>query len=425
VPRINHLPARLTADASRVVIRPFQIAPDNMNRHLVRKRRIVDAVLAMDMRTVQAELALVNMDFETRHWQTRKVFLERYRHVVEELGQSSLRLRDAQKGLIGAYFCHEYSYAAAALMNPSVVPHPDQSGLSPGSVRFVLSLRAVGEGHISSVAFREGILAANGHMELMPPPPFAVAADSMGAPPEHGPVVARRSDQVSLSGTVIFPFTHQQRNGIEDMRLLRFEEDDGSHTYYGTYTAYSGAAIASELMRTEDFRTFHLQSMSGAAAKTKGLAPFPRKLNGRYAVIGRQDNENMFFMTSDDLLHWEGGEKLMAPVYPWELVQIGNCGAPIELDEGWLLLTHGVGAMRQYSIGAALLDKKDPRKVLARTPRPLLSPSDENREGYVPNVVYTCGGLVNNGRLFLPYGVADSSVAFCTLEISELLGEMV
>lgn len=425
MPRINHLPTRLTADAARVVIRPFQIAPDNLNRHLSRERRIVDAVLAMDMRTVQAELALVNMDFESRHWQTRKVFLERYRHVMEEVGQSGLRLRDAQKELIGAYFCHEYSYAAAALMNPSVVAHPDQSGLTAGSVRFVLSLRAVGEGHISSIAFREGILGADGHMELMPPPPFAVAADSIGAPPEQGPVYARRSDGVSLSGTLIFPFTRQQRNGIEDLRLLRFIGDDGRPTYLGTYTAYSGAAIASELLRTDDFRAFRLEQMTGAAARTKGLAPFPRKLDGGYAMIGRQDNENMFFLRSEDLLHWESGEKLMGPLYPWELVQIGNCGAPIELDEGWLLLTHGVGAMRQYSIGAALLDKKDPRKVLARMPRPLLSPSDENREGYVPNVVYTCGGLVNAGQLFLPYGVADSSVAFCTLEIGELLAEMV
>ncbi|MGE3867825.1 MAG: glycoside hydrolase family 130 protein, partial [Hyphomonadaceae bacterium] len=334
-------------------------------------------------------------------------------------------LREPQKELIGAYFCHEYSYAAAALMNPSIVPHFDQSGLQPGSQRFILSLRAVGEGHISSIAFREGIVAADGGLTLMPQPPFAVAVD--GVDPDRtasGEVIAHRRDAVSLSGAVIFPFTPAQRNGLEDLRLVRFAEADGSIVYYGTYTAYSGAAIASELLITQDFRTFTLRPMAGAATASKGMALFPRRIDGGYAMIGRQDNESLYLMRSNDLVRWDGGDLLMTPVHPWELVQIGNCGSPIEIDEGWLLLTHGVGAMRQYSIGAALLDKHDPRRVLARTAKPLLSPIDENREGYVPNVVYTCGALLNGRTLFMPYGVADSTVAFCTIDVDELLAEM-
>jgi predicted GH43/DUF377 family glycosyl hydrolase len=426
--KLYPLPIRLGADPARVVIRPFHVALDAHGALTGqgRRRRIVEAVLAMDLRTVQAELALVKRDFEIRHWQSRRVFLDRFAIVAAELGLPQT-LRDAQKELIGAYFCHEYSYAAAALMNPSVVPHVDQSGISPGNLRFILSLRAVGEGHISSVAFREGILSADGSMSLMVEPPFAVAADGVIPPLENesGPITARRDDAVSLSGTVLFPFTRAQRNGIEDLRLVRFQPEDGPARYYGTYTAYSGHDIASELLHTDDFRAFTLEPMAGAAARNKGMALFPRMIDGAYAMIGRQDGESIFFLQSDDLLRWETGELILAPQEPWELVQIGNCGSPIEIEEGWLLLTHGVGAMRQYAIGAALLDKKDPRKVLARLKEPLLSPVHENRAGYVPNVVYTCGALVNGRLLFLPYGVADSSVAFCNVELDALLKDMV
>jgi predicted GH43/DUF377 family glycosyl hydrolase len=261
-------------------------------------------------------------------------------------------------------------------------------------------------------------------MRLLPEPPFAVAVD--GANPVaglSGDVTVQRREQVSLSGSVLFPFTAAQRNGLEDLRLVRFE--DGAETcYYGTYTAYSGASIASELLVTRDFKTFTLRPISGAASGGKGMALFPRRIGGRYAMIGRQDHENLYFMESDDLVHWEGGDRLMAPKHSWELVQIGNCGAPIELEEGWLLLTHGVGAMRQNAIGAALLDKDNPRRVIGRLARPLLSPMDEIRAGYVPNVVYTCGALANGRQLFLPYGVADSSVAFCIVDLDELVAEM-
>ena len=423
---IEILPERLQAEPDRVVIRPFQIAPEPRNLHATetsRVQRIVKAVLAMDMRTCQAELALVTKDFEQRHWQTRKVFMERYDQVRAELRLNEDGMREERKELIGAYFCHEYSYASAALMNPSIVPHPDQTGMGEGSVRVVMSLRSVGEGHISSIAFREGILDDKGGFELMPRPPFSVAARATEHASEANGMTttAERFDETSLSGTVIFPFTQQQRNGLEDLRLVQML-DDGK--YYGTYTAYSGFNIASELMITSDFKTFQLKPMSGTAARNKGMALFPRKIDGHYAIIGRQDGENLFYLRSKDLLHWEEGKSLLAPVYPWELVQIGNCGSPIEIDEGWLMLTHGVGAMRKYSIGAVLLDKKDPSKVLARTAHPIVSPSDEDREGYVPNVVYTCGALAHGRRLFMPYGVADSSVAFGFIDLDHLLSAM-
>lgn len=423
------LPIRLQAEPGRVVIRPFQIIPPAQPGEPPvhgRARRIVDAVMAMDMRTCQSELALVLADFGQRHWQTRRVFLERFEQVRGELGLEGLR--EEKKELIGAYFCHEYSYTSAALMNPSIVPHPDQSGLTSGALRVVLSLRAVGEGHISSIAFREGILKDDGSFDLLPQPPFSVAARSIAMPSAENDMSteAVRFEEASLSGTVIFPFTDQQRNGLEDLRLVRLDEsDDGGGLYCGTYTAYSGYNIQSELLLTRDFRTFRLQPMTGPAARNKGMALFPKKVNGQYAMIGRQDGENLFYLTSDDLTTWGEGEFLMGPMYPWELVQMGNCGSPIELDEGWLLLTHGVGAMRKYSIGAVLLDKEDPRRILKRTAQPIVSPSDDDREGYVPNVVYTCGALAHGGRLFLPYAVADSSVTFCWVDLDELLAEMV
>ncbi len=418
---------RLQAEPDRVVIRPFEIAPEPRSLHATqtcRVQRIVSAVLAMDMRTCQSELALVAKDFEQRHWQTRKVFLDRFEQVRSALNLN-VDIREDRKELIGAYFCHEYSYTSAALMNPSIVPHPDQSGLTQGAVRVVLSLRAVGEGHISSIAFREGILDHKGGFELLPRPPFSVAARATIQPTEANGMVttAERFVEATLSGTVIFPFTAQQRNGLEDLRLVMMTDDEGP-IYYGTYTAYSGFNIASELLVTRDYRTFQLKPMTGSAARNKGMALFPRKINGAYAMIGRQDGENLFYLRSDDILNWNEGQLLLAPLYPWELVQIGNCGSPIEIDEGWLLLTHGVGAMRKYSIGAVLLDKDDPSKVLGRTVHPIVSPSDDDREGYVPNVVYTCGAMAHGRRLFMPFGVADSSVAFCFIDLDQLLAAM-
>jgi predicted GH43/DUF377 family glycosyl hydrolase len=307
------------------------------------------------------------------------------------------------------------------------VPHFDQTGIQPGSQRILMSMRAVGEGHISSVAFREGIINDQNQLRLAPEPPFATATDVHGWGDDqmpNGPVTVHRHRDSTLSGTVIFPITQAQSKGLEDMRIVQFTHDDGALEWIGTYTAYDGSGIQSELMRTRDFRAFDLVPMTGSAARNKGMALFPRKVGGQYMMIGRQDGENLFLLKSDSLTHWDDGEKILTPVYPWELVQIGNCGPPIEVDEGWLLLTHGVGAMRKYSIGAALLDKNDPSKVLGRTRQPILAAKDQDREGYVPNVVYSCGAIRHGDSLFLPYGIADSSIGFAFVKISELLAAM-
>jgi predicted GH43/DUF377 family glycosyl hydrolase len=419
----NH-PLRLRADPSRVVVRPFHIAISGTSN---RVERLTREVLALSSEEARAELELVLKDFEARHWQTRRVFMTRYDDIESLLGLDGAQISDEKRQLIGAYFCHEYSYAAAALMNPSAVPHFDQSGMPEGSLRILMSMRSVGEGHISSVAFREGIITDQNELVLAPEPPFATAADAPGLGDEEipeGEITVHRHRDSTISGTVIFPITAAQSKGLEDLRIVRFVHDDGTAEWLGTYTAYNGDKIQSEMMRTRDFRAFDLVPMTGSAARNKGMALFPRKVNGKYMMIGRQDGENLFLLQSNTLTDWDEGEKLLQPVYPWELVQIGNCGPPIETDEGWLLLTHGVGAMRKYSIGAALLDKDNPARVIGRTRSPILAAADQDREGYVPNVVYTCGAMKHGDKLFMPYGIADSSVGFAFVSISELLDKM-
>ena len=418
---------RLHADPSRVVVRPFHIAWGGHGGPPSRTERLVSEVLEMSPGEARNQLEVVLKDFEARHWQTRRVFMTRYEQIEEMLGLNSADIGDEKRQLIGAYFCHEYSYAAAALMNPSAVSHFDQSGMPAGSQRILMAMRAVGEGHISSVAFREGIITENSELKLAPEPPFATAADATDSGEDEmpvGPVTVHRHRDSTLSGTVIFPITQAQSKGLEDLRLVRFEHDDESVEWIGTYTAYNGSVIQSELMRTRDFRAFDLVPMTGSASRNKGMALFPRKVGGQYMMIGRQDGENLFLLKSDRLEHWDDGEKILAPKFGWELVQIGNCGPPIELDEGWLLLTHGVGAMRKYSIGAALLDKRNPAKVLGRTAQPVLAAKDQDREGYVPNVVYSCGAIRMGDQLFLPYGIADSSIGFAFVNIPELLKAM-
>ena len=416
---------RLHADPARVVVRPFHLAWQASGPDLERVQKLARKIFALDTRTVRAELSVVLRDFADRHWQIEKVFEERFNEIEPRLGLSG-PFKKEMRQLIGAYFCHEYSFAAAALMNPSVVLHPDQTGLQPGSVRILLSLRAVGEGHISTIAFREGIISTGRQLVLMPQPSFATAAmlgkHKPGKPDNVSSLHCHRDS--NISGTVIFPVTEAQRNGLEDLRLVEFRHDGGESEWIGTYTAYSGHDIRSELLQTRNFRNFTLTPIKGGAGRNKGMALFPRKIDGKYCMIGRQDGKNLYLLRSDSVDHWDGGELLMEPCFPWELVQIGNCGAPIELDEGWLVLTHGVGAMRKYAIGAALLDKSDPSKVIGRTPNPILSAADEDREGYVPNVVYTCGAIRVGDDLFLPYGVADSSVCFAFVAINDILVAM-
>ena len=421
-----HHEMRLKADPSRVVVRPFHLAWQASGPDLERVHKLVRDILALDARTVRAELGVVLNDFEGRHWQIEKVFDDRFAEIEPKLGLNGQSVKRETRRLIGAYFCHEYSFAAAALMNPSVVRHPDQSGLPDGSVRILLSLRAVGEGHISTIAFREGIISPGRKLALMPQPPFATAA-MLGKHREDKPedtVSLYRHPESTISGMVVFPITEAQRNGLEDLRLVEFIRDSGKSEWIGTYTAYSGRDIRSELLRTRDFRDFTLTPIKGGAGRNKGMALFPRKVGGQFLMIGRQDGKNLYLLRSDKIDEWEGGELLLEPRFPWELVQIGNCGAPVELDEGWLVLTHGVGAMRKYAIGAALLDKEYPSRVIGRTPNPILSAADEDREGYVPNVVYTCGAIRVGDDLFLPYGVADSSVCFSFVAIEDILAAM-
>lgn len=422
------LDERLHADPSRVVLRPFHLGWQAANAPGDRSRRLVEDVAGLSEQQVEHEYARVRQDFIARHWQTEQMFEERFAEVEQALGIDCNGLSETRKRLIGAFFCHEYTYAAAALMNPSIVPHPDQSGMAEGACRFVMSLRAVGEGHISSVAFREGIAHSDGTFALWPQSAFATSVeldDSSMSDSEAGVVVHRHPDS-SLSNTVIFPITEQQRGGLEDLRLVRFDHGGGDYEWIGTYTAYSGRAIRSELLRTVDFRRFLLEPIEGRAGRNKGMALFPQKVGGKYAMVGRQDGKNLFLLKSERLDRWNSeGTLLMEPKYPWEFIQIGNCGSPVLTDAGWLLFTHGVGAMRKYSLGAALLDRDNPAKVIGRTAEPVLTAVDADRSGYVPNVVYTCGVLRVGERLLVPYGISDSAVGFATVEIDTLLQLMV
>jgi predicted GH43/DUF377 family glycosyl hydrolase len=422
------LDERLHADPSRVVLRPFHLGWQAANAPGGRARKLVDDISALSEKEVKAEYARVRRDFVARHWQTERMFEDRFAEVERTLGVDCNGISDTRRRLIGAFFCHEYTYAAAALMNPSIVPHPDQSGMSEGSVRFVMSLRAVGEGHISSVAFREGMALPDGTFTLWPQGAFAtsVELDDASLADSDSGVIVHRHPESNLSNTVIFPITEQQAGGLEDLRMVRFDHGGGDYEWIGTYTAYSGRSIRSELLRTIDFRRFLLEPIEGKAGRNKGMALFPEKIGGKYAMVSRQDGKNLYLLKSERLDRWSSeGKLLMEPQYPWEFIQIGNCGSPIPTEAGWLLFTHGVGAMRKYSLGCALLDLDDPSKVIGRTAEPVLTAVDADRSGYVPNVVYTCGVLKVGERLLVPYGISDSAVGFATVEIKALLDLMV
>jgi predicted GH43/DUF377 family glycosyl hydrolase len=405
-------------------VRPFKPAtePRDLNpTDKTRANHIVDRVLRLDTESAARQLSDVLENFEGRHRNLLDIFETRAAEMEEAL-EPHATLNATQRRLIGAYFLHEYSFEASALFNPSIVRHPDQSGAPKNGCRFILSLRAVGEGHISSLTFRSGTIDGEGNVSVDPTARLAtVPKVTSRVPTADGDCVevAFRPDE-ELSERVIFPITEAQANGIEDARFVEFSHD-GQRTFYATYTAYSGRSIRSELLETTDFRSFRMTPLGGAAARNKGMALFPRKIDGRYAMIGRQDNENLYLIYSDDLYTWDGGRSILQPEYPWEFVQIGNCGSPVELDDCWLLLTHGVGPVRKYAIGAVLLDKKDPSKVLARSREPLVRPEPTEREGYVPNVVYTCGAIRQGDQIVLPYAVSDTFSNFATIDIRALL----
>lgn len=470
----------LKPNNARVLFRPFAL--DNPQRVL----KIIARVMELSDAEVKTLMDGVLEEFRGRHQKPKQFFLQRFEAVREHL-LTDRPVDNVRQLLIGAYFTQEYSLESAALFNPSLVWHPDQSGVPEGSKRFVCSLRATGEGHISSITFRSGIVDDHGEIhldqatrfvtapEVVPnaeyekglfqrklrelgmvdkladnvlttlPDPFtlpqlqdavSLAARQQGRIYATDPTVkgmlalAKANYEIqydashNLSERIIFPYSPTETNGIEDARWVRFEEEDGSVRYYATYTAYDGRLTFPQLVQTTDFLRFRISTLNGPEVRNKGMALFPRKIKGMYAVLSRQDGENLFLMYSDNLNFWYTKETLLKPTYSWEFVQIGNCGSPIETDAGWLVLSHGVGPMRKYALGAFLLDKENPSKVIGRLEEPLLTANDNEREGYVPNVVYSCGGLVHNGHLILPYAMSDYASTFATVSLSELLGKL-
>ena len=426
---VRMLPTLLQPDPARVVLRPFvpkenglaSVAPP-----VSRIARVLDRVLALDAVALEAELARVIESLASRHRHVERVLERRFYDLVEAHAADRSVSRE-QVLLLGSYFIEEYSFEAAALFNPSVVAHPDQRNVPSDAVRIVLSLRGVGEGHISSIVLRTGLFTVAGELTIDPPSHRAMSPQIEtipGGEPGDPGVRLHYGKRQDLSETVIFPVTYRQRHGIEDLRLVRFTDDDGNTSYLGTYTAFSGEAIREELLRTTNFASFELNALRGRLSGTKGMALFPQRVGGHYAMLGRQDHENIWLLRSNSLYAWDRGEVIISPRWPWEFVQIGNSSPPIEIDEGWLCITHGVGPVRSYCLGACLLDKNDPSKLLARSSEPLIRPSAGSRDGYVPNVAYSCGALALGRTLLLPYGVADSFTAFATVSVDALLRTM-
>jgi predicted GH43/DUF377 family glycosyl hydrolase len=414
----RRLALTLRPDPAQTVLRPF--TPDDpppFQRAPRREQRIVERILGLDdERLARGYAAIVGL-LSDRHQQVERYLDDRYEQLRGELALPPLAGDRAR--LVAAFFTQEYAFQSAALFNPSCVISVDQSGLPPGAIRLLLSLRGIGEGHVSSVAFRSAVWTPDGEVEIDP-------GSSKCLQPRVEAVDGERvrfawPDASHPADAVLFPVTPSQRQGIEDLRLTWLTEEDGSRALHGTYTAYSGLAARSEMLRSQGRARFELAPLAGLFALNKGMALFPRRVGGRYMMLGRADNESIWLLRSDELYRWDEGQRIASPRFDWELVQMGNCGSPIEIEEGWLVLTHGVGALRSYSIGALLLDRDDPARVLARTRKPLMTPRPEERDGYVPNVVYSCGSVVAGRKLLLPYAVADQYTAFGTAELADLL----
>lgn len=477
---VRRRPTLLNAESSRVITRPH--IPEDSARIGVLINRV--AALADD--DVRNLLDAVIQDFAGRHRKFRETLQRNFRRVEAHV-PPGVRLSTEQQLLLGAYFTAEYSVEAAALFNPAIVPHPDQKGVDKGSKRFVMSFRATGEGHVSSIEFRSGIVDAN-HDIYFDPVSQYVATPEIHTYSVHNRVDFRRKleemgarDHVvnhlleelpeaftfdeleiqikklrstkfrrkdksqaigsalwlarsnyevrfgadkQISERVIFPVTANESRGIEDARFVRFVDDDRKATYYATYTAYNGFDILPQILETTDFLTFRIHTLSGKAVHNKGMALFPRKVDGQYVMLSRQDGVNNYIMFSDSLRFWNEAQLLQEPVHPLEFVQVGNCGSPVETSEGWLALFHGVGPMRRYSIWAELLDLDDPSQVIGRLDEPILTPDEHERDGYVPNVVYTCGTMIHGDTLIIPYGIADQRCRVATVSIPALLSQL-
>jgi predicted GH43/DUF377 family glycosyl hydrolase len=417
------LDLELKPDPSRTVIRPFGFDyPDAFKEgRAPRAHAVVQRYLALDRDYRHHILRLIEKPMGERHRNADQIFRRRFEEIKDEIGETG-DLDDCDHILIGAYFSQEYAFESAALFNPSIVRINDPEPRD-GKLPFLLSLRGIGEGHISSVTLRIGWWDGKDDVSIEAPNPS-------GVPPRvsrdrDGWVQLECGDAQDVSETVIFPVLPSQRQGVEDLRLVNFTDDDGTESIIGTYTAFDGTHARAEMLRGIDLRNFEMRALEGAMAAYKGMALFPRRIDGDFVMLGRQDNENIWLLRSDDLSRWETGTRILGPKYPWEFVQMGNCGSPHEIDEGWLVFTHGVGLVRGYCIGACLLDKADPSKVLLRTPSPLLFPSAEQRGGYVPNVTYSCGALIHERRILLPYAIGDEYTAFATGSVDDLLSAMV
>ena len=415
----------LKPDPSRTVLRPFDVAypAAYSKRKGARVEAIIQRMLTIDERMIKRGLRFVDELLDSRQRNLRSILLRQFDQVKEYVPEGA-KLSDDQKLLIGGVFSEEYAFEAAALFNPSIVRHWDQSGLKPGAVRFILSLRGIGEGHVSSVTFRTGVWDGALGVRVESPSGYAEPPQIETRGKDDAELLLHFGDIEEISEAVLFPMTPSQSRGIEDLRLVIFTEEDGTQLYVGTFTAFDGINIHQEILTTKDFCHFGMRPMEGKVAENKGMALFPRRIDGRYAMLGRQDNENIWLMYSNDLHRWDEAEKIIAPLHPWEFVQMGNCGSPIEIEEGWLVMTHGVGLLRNSTIGACLLDKDDPSKVIARSNIPLLRSGPEQRDGYVPNVVYSCGSLIQDRRILVPYGVADNFATIVTGDVDALLSHL-
>lgn len=473
----------LRPDPARVITRFFVPGREDVGPGDSRATPVIQRILELDEHDVERAMADVDARFDHRHRCLHRTFDEHATMVTGRI-DAAIDLSEARRLLLGAAFTHEYSIEAAALCNPSAVLHPRQD--LDGGARFLISVRGIGEGHRSSIGFRTGVVTAEGAVSIDPPGPFPrtgttspgrhrasvfhAKLDELGDDGENatfvldalgpefddrelGPRIAELAADVAtrrqarntvanlrsiaasayrvefdascdLSERVLWPHAPAECNGMEDARFVRFVEDAGAPTYYGTYTAYDGTNIAQHLLQTDDFVTFEASPMAGAAARGKGLALFPRKVHGNYAAMSRSDRETNAVTFSDDLRCWTRSHTIQLPERPWEILQLGNCGSPIETEAGWLVLTHGVGPMRTYSLGAILLDLDQPQRLLARSVAPILTPGDGRRDGYVPNVVYSCGGFAIGDVLVLPFGVGDQSISIVTMSIAEVIGSM-
>jgi|694.fasta_scaffold03861_8 predicted GH43/DUF377 family glycosyl hydrolase len=420
---LQRLPLQLEPSQRRVLLRPFMpslvVKPTSDPADLQRLETLLDRLAALPDEESERQLVRLRHRFGVRHRTLEKLARQRWQDVLAPL-QRQHRLSPAQQLLLGYYLTNEYALESAALFNPSLVPHPDQGGLEVGSLRVVLSLRATGEGHISSIEFRSGVIGADGELRLDRVSPFVYQGEiTLLEDGAEASYLVRYVEESALSERVLFPVAARESNGLEDARFVFLPEE--TPRYLATATAYDGRGIHTQLIVTDDFRQFRLRPLQGSAIRNKGMAFFPRRVNGRWCMLGRQDSENIHLMTSDRPDCWHHSQLLLCPQEPWEFIRLGNCGSPLETEAGWLVLTHGVGPMREYCIGAALLDLADPTRVIGRLRQPLLRATDDERDGYVPNVVYSCGGLIHTGQLWLPYAVADRATRMARLPLEPLL----